>query len=143
MDITQKIYERLSASSELMALLALNAPFYSRKGTQAKANSLIPVGMANASTKPPFVIVQDGVFTRPSDHVIQTTFYLRVYNDPAKAFVEINAISNLIVQLLHLYEFSFEEVGHVKTFHESTLQAAQDQSLNMNFRELRFRITVL
>lgn len=143
MDITQKIYERLAASSELMALLALNAPFYSRKGTPTKPNSLIPMGMANASTKPPFVIVQDGVVTRPSDHVLQTTFYLRVYNDPAKAFVEINAISNLIVDLLHLYEFSFESVGHVKTFHESTLQAAQDQSLNMNFRELRFRITVL
>lgn len=143
MDVIQKIYDRLTGSSELMAMLASNPPFYSRKGTPAPANSVIPVGMANSSTKPPFLIVQDGVFTRPSDHVVETTFYIRVYNDPAKAFVEINAIAELVVSLIHLYQFQFENVGNVKSFHESTLQSAQDQSLNMNFRELRFRITVL
>lgn len=137
------IYERLIGDDGLKALLPNNSPFYDKKAAPAKKFSIVPAGMGRADMAKPFITIQEGVSTRIGYYLIDESFWIRVYNTKEKSYVDIDEIADTIITLLDRYEFSVDNKVHVRTLYESTLQAATDESLDLNFRELRFRMYLL
>lgn len=139
------IYDLLSGDTTLKTMLASNAPFYNPTGTKTTAESIVPAGKASSTTKTPFITIQGGprVKVDPLGSVYDEFFYIRCYNDIKKSYIEIDNIIERIEALLDDYSFSLADGTNVLTTLENIDIEREDETLNLNFREARFRIRLV
>lgn len=139
----EAIYNQIIGNSDILALLGDSPPFFDEKGEKAKANSIVPAGKATAKTAKPFITIQQGVDDKLGKKLRRSSFYLRVYNDKNKAYVTINQIAEMLILLLDQTYFTIDNYVNVRTVYDSSLAEAEDQGMDLNFRELRFMIYML
>lgn len=139
------VYDLLIGDATLKALLETNAPFYDTNGTKTTANSIMPAGKATTSTKTPFITIQGGprVKVDPLGFTYDEFFYIRCYNDIRKSYIEIDSVIERIEALLDEHNFSLADGSNVLTTLEDVDIEREDETLNLNFREARFRIRII
>lgn len=142
-DGLKAIYDTLSGSTELVSLLASNAPYYNSKGVSAQVNSIVPLGMITRKMNTPLIAIGEGTETKIGSKLMDESFYVRCYNDPSKSTVEINTILEIVIQLLDGKDFSLSDRVHVDTTYEATMPPLHDEELNLKFKEQRYRLRVL
>jgi hypothetical protein len=136
------IYDLLTSDSELLSMLASNAPFYSPNGTKSTANSIVPADMVKRELETPFITVQEGNENK-SGHVLSQTFYVRCYNDVSKSYIEINEILDKVREILNNSEMTLTDRRHVKSDFESRMPGLVEEAMELKFKEERFRFEVL
>lgn len=138
-----KFIQNILSTTQITDLLALNAPFHNPKGAKNKTNSIIPVPFASPKTSTPFLTVQEGVSNKLGKKLFDETIYIRVYNSKSKAYYEIDQIAEEIIDLIDEQVYDLDNHTMIRAKYESMLASATDEALDMNFRELRFRIIML
>jgi hypothetical protein len=148
----QTIWETLATDPFLVApeedqkvTLAENPPFNNEKGTKSRVNSIIPAGKAGASTKTPFITFMSGprVKVDPLGHIFDEFYYIRCYNDTRKAYIEIDTILERIENLLDDANLSLADGGTVLSTLEATDPEREDEAMNLNYRESRYRVRIV
>lgn|SRR3990172_6784310 len=137
------IYNLLVADNTLVNKLASNAPFYSPDGVSAKANSIIPADIANRKLNVPILIIQEGQELKLGTTLASETVYIRCYNDVEKSYFDINSVLDRVRVLLDDAQLSLSDKVSVQVVWEATLQGIVDESLNLKFKESRYRVLVL
>lgn len=139
------VYDILSSDDTLLALLAQNAPYYDPKGTQNTLNSVLPASKATSTTKTPFIQIQSGprVKIDSMGNMYDEFFYIRCYNDIEKAYVEIDNIIERIELLLDDTSLTLADGTNVKTTLEDVDMEREDETLELNYKEARFRVRLV
>jgi hypothetical protein len=139
-DTKLEIYNKLKADSSLLNMLALNKPYFNVSGSTSTVNSIIPAGKATGETISPFITIQAGPETRFQEHSYNAFFYIRVYNSNDKSFVDIDKIAQRVIDLLDESTLTLITAVFVKLIYEDISVEDTDEELNLNFREMKFRV---
>lgn len=139
----QKLAEVLQADSTLVNMLASNKPFYNPSGTVAKVNSILPIGMIKSRMSYPVLAIQSGGSTKIGENFFDEIIFVRAYNSKDKSFVLVQQILERVKELLDGYEFNFVNSVHIKTMFEWCSPELEDEPLELNFQEMRFRTFIL
>lgn len=139
-DTKLEIYNKLKADSSLLNMLALNKPYFNVSGYASTVNSIIPAGKATGETISPFITIQAGPETRFQEHSYNAFFYIRVYNSNDKSFVDIDKIAQRVIDLLDESTLTLTTAVFVKLIYEDISVEDTDEELNLNFREMKFRV---
>jgi hypothetical protein len=139
------IYNLLVNDSTLLAMLGVNAPFTNPKAVKSTANSIMPAGKAVSSTATPFITIQGGGRSRvnPLQNLYDEFFYIRCYNDSKKAYVEINTVLARVEALLNNSSLTITGASNVLTTLEASGAEFEDEDLELNFVEARYRVRSL
>ena len=138
-----EIASKLKKDDELVDLLASNSSWYNKSGSSAKTNSIIPAFKSYGEMSTPFITIQGGTESRSWENMREQNIYVRCYNDIKKSYVKIDEISERIRTVLDKAELSLSPNILVKIRYEFTTQETLDDELNLNFKELRFRLLLL
>jgi len=138
-----EIASKLKKDDELVDLLAPNSSWYNKSGSSAKTNSIIPAFKSYGEMSTPFITIQGGTESRSWENMREQNIYVRCYNDIKKSYVKIDEISERIRTVLDKAELSLSPNILVKIRYEFTTQETLDDELNLNFKELRFRLLLL
>lgn len=138
------IYQLLKADSTLVNMLGANLPYWEPgNGSAAKNNSIIPAGAADANTVTPFITIQGGGEVQIGTKFFAETMYIRVYDAQPKFFVNIDKVMERIKSVLDRANLTLSPNRLVEIRYESALTELTDESLNLNFREAVFRLSLL
>ena len=138
-----EIASKLKKDDELVDLLAPNSSWYNKSGDSAKTNSIIPAFKSYGEMSTPFITIQGGTESRSWENMREQNIYVRCYNDIKKSYVKIDEISERIRTVLDKAELSLSPNILVRIRYEFTTQETLDDELNLNFKELRFRLLLL
>jgi hypothetical protein len=139
----EAIYNLLVADTTLVNMLASNKPYYNTSGVSSKSNSIIPADVADRKLNVPIVIIQEGNELSIGTNLVSETIYIRCYNDVDKSYFDINRVLDRVRTLLHDAQLNISDKVAVRVEWEATLGGLVDESLNLKFKESRFRVLVL
>lgn len=142
-DVYKAIQKKFYDDATLMAKLPNNVPWFDPKKTASQRYSIIPAGLATTKTLTPFITIQQGVANKLGKVLRDESYYIRVYNAKIKSWVTINEIGERMIELLDEQIITLDSHVMVRAKYESSLATLIDETLDMNFREFRFRIFVL
>lgn len=142
-DVTKAIYQKLSADTSLVNMLATNPPFYDPKGTKAKANSIVPADIVEEAIETPFLVLQEGTEVAIGVKLETESLFIRCYNSKGKSYYEINQILDKVKSILDNSDLTTDSKRVVELQWEATMPGLVDQSLDLKFKEARYRLLVL
>ena len=140
---TEAVYNILIADSELTDMLGENKPFYNADGSSSRVNSVIPADIANRKLTMPILVIREGQELSIGTTLVSETLFVRCYNEVDRSYVSINNILDRVRTLLADAQLSISDKTSVKVEWEATLSGLIDESLNLKFKESRYRILVL
>lgn len=142
-ELIDMVYQLLASDTTLLGLLPNNVPFNDKNGSNAKANSLVPLGLITFKMNTPLVSIGEGTESRIGTKLFDASFYVRCYNDLDKSTVEINAILERVRELLDEHIFALTSRRHVSTRYEASFPPLKDEEVNLKFKEQRYRVLYL
>lgn len=140
---SEAIYKKLIGDSTLTNLLASNKPFYDATGSSSKSNSIVPADIVNRKLSLPILVIQEGQELKIGTTLTSETVFIRCYNDVSKSYVEINSVLDRVRVLLDDAQLDISDKVSVQVVWEATLQGLVDESLDLKFKESRYRVLVL
>ena len=75
--------------------------------------------------------------------MLEEFYYLRVYDRVQKSYITINEIAELLIDTIDYQILNLDKGVMIRANYDSSLNEARDQVMNMNFREVRFRIVLI
>jgi len=140
---SEAIYNLLVADTALTDLLGSNKPFYNKSGTSAKTNSIVPADIVSGVKNLPIIVIQEGQELSIGTTLTSETIFIRCYNDIEKSYIDINSVLDRVRVLLDDAQLTIGDKVAVSCGWEATLPGLVDESLNLKFKESRFRLLVL
>jgi len=139
----ETLYGILSSDETLVDMLGSNAPFYNKDGTSKKINSIVPADMVNRKLNTPFITIQEGNETKIGKNLMDESFFIRCYNDIRKSYIDINTILDRVRELLDGASFALSDRRFIDINFESRLPGLEEESMELKFKEERYRLKVL
>ena len=142
-DTSEAAYNILIADDTLTDMLAENAPYHNAGGDSSKVNSIIPADIANRKLTMPILVIREGQELSIGTHLVSETLFVRCYNGVDRSYIDINDILDRVKTLLSDAQLSISDKVMVRVEWEATLSGLIDESLNLKFKESRYRVLVL
>jgi len=139
----EKIFNVLKADTTLTNMLGSNPPFNNPGGASAKTNSIIPRGSANASLNTPFITIGASSSSRIGDYLYDEIFDIVVYDDTKRTYVSIDTTIDRIKTLLDRKILDLDNQSNIKTYMVGIGQDLTEQELNLNFKEISFKLLII
>lgn len=142
--IREAVMTYLRSDSAVLALLGANPPWDDQNVAPASRYSIA------LRDKTPLDVCPYVSIAMEADNLVgynlRDVFLLvRCYNSIDKTFVDIEKVLSRVKVLLHRHRFDLDDADSVSidTLYESTTGEARDEAYNQNFREARYRLSVL
>lgn len=141
-EVRAAITEKLLANTNLLAMLAENAPWNEPGGAAAKTNSIVPMSEIE-KMMPIYVGIMAGPVVKNERVSFNSFIYMRVYNTLDRDYIGIEQAAALIAGTLDRAGLVMPHTVAAQVDLEQILGEAVDDVLNQKYRELQFRLVLL
>ena len=141
-EIREAIYQTLTIDWTLMEMVSKeNVPWNSPEdgGYKSPDNSIVPMMAYDYSKMSmPIITIQIGDTVRNGFAYMETTIYIRCYNNSQKSHYDISAILDRVIELLHRVPIKLSKSRFVELTWQTTSADSEDEAYGLPYREARF-----
>jgi hypothetical protein len=141
-EVRAAITLKLLATTKLVEMLAMNAPWNDPAGRPAKSNSIVPMDEIEQMT-PMYVGIMAGPMVKNERVSYNSFIYMRVYNAIDRDYIGIEKAAAIIAGALDRARLTMDNTLAAQIDLEQILGEATDEALNQKYRELQFRLVLL
>ena len=139
-DIKAAAWQALINDPTLVQKLADNNDPWNPEAPTSKVNSVTDVANVGKMVAPFITLNGDAETLAGRTHLTNAFLLVRCYNEKDKSFYTINELVSRVKQLLDGQRFPVEGYATVEVAWETTSAELPDDGVDMNYRELTFRI---